>query len=351
MPERGLVPAVLIDGPSVGQVIHTAPEVTAWYVRKPPEPLELSPTLNLSHWVLPEPTVYRFEWRTACLEVPGSPHPALLRLRFGWSEPGEANDDAIRRYGRAALLEHPELIPAGAVLWPADPADDEPIRVLDHGHGPFPGCRDIFEMHPRTRLIRGTCPCGWRTEDVESRRFEELGALTAEHGRAGAEALEALARRGPTVRRHECGRARRQRRAVGAARQRSDQGAHGGDGGGGACLTHRRSRNAARSGSCTTAAAAGSSVPAAFLTGSPPCSTSASRTRTRTRTRRLSDTWPRRWPATSPRRTRRRSSVTSRTCVPAGATYSWTCTAAWSKSIRITGLAGWRRSSGNCASP
>lgn len=189
------VPTVLIDGPSAGQFLYTPESATAWRVAQPVEPVAWTATLDYNR-LFPMPTMYRFERRTACLEVPGSPLPAYVQLRIGWSGPGAADDDAIRRYGRAALIEHPELMPAGAVLWPADPADDEPIRILDRGHGPFPGCRDEFRMHPRTRLIRGTCPCGWRTEDVESRRFEELGALTAEHGRAGAEALEALLRRG-----------------------------------------------------------------------------------------------------------------------------------------------------------
>jgi hypothetical protein len=102
----------------------------------------------------------------------------------------------MRRHVRAALLEHPDLMPVGAILWPADPADDEPIRILNQGDGPAPGCQDVFEMDPRTRLMRGTCPCGWRTEEVESRQFEELRAMTMAHVQAGMAALAELLQRG-----------------------------------------------------------------------------------------------------------------------------------------------------------
>jgi hypothetical protein len=194
MPERG-VPTILIDGPSAGQFLYTDPPATAWRVAPPVEAIAWTPTMDYS-LLFPEPILYRLDQRTACLEVPASSRWAYVRLRFGWSEPGYPDDQAIRRYGRAALLEHPELIPPGAILWPANPEDDEPIRIIDHGYGPMPSCRDEFQMEPRTRMMRGTCVCGWRTEDVETRRLEELRALTAAHGRAGAEALEALLRQG-----------------------------------------------------------------------------------------------------------------------------------------------------------
>lgn len=197
MPEHG-APTVLVDGPNVGQFVHTDPCASAYYVAKRYEPLAWSPSFDwtASTMVLPEPTVYRLDYRTACLKVRNSPAPAYVRLRIGWSEGDSPNEDAINRYGRAALAEHPELMPYGAVLWPADPAHDEPIRIVEAGDGPCPGCQDVFEMHPRTRLMRGTCPCGWRTEEVELRRFEELCALTGEHGRAGYEALTELLQRG-----------------------------------------------------------------------------------------------------------------------------------------------------------
>lgn len=197
MPRPGAVPAVLIDGPSAGQVIYTDPEVSGWYTAKPMAPIEYSPSRDLANWLLPAPTMYRFQWRTAPLVVGGSAEPEWFRLRFGWSEHGEPDEDAIRHHGRTALLEHPELMPAGAILWPSDPADDRPIRILTQGDGPHPGCRDEFQMEQGTGLLRGVCPvCGWRTELVESRRFEELRALTMLHGQAGQAALRELLERG-----------------------------------------------------------------------------------------------------------------------------------------------------------
>lgn len=194
MPERG-VPTILIDGPNAGQFLYTEPGATAWRVVKPFGLPDWTPLLDLGAWVI-QPTVYRFQSCTACLKVRNSPDPAYIQLRIGWSEGADPDEDAIRRYGRAALLDHPELMPAGTILWDADPAGDEPIRVLEQGDGPAPGCRDEFHLEPGTRLLCGTCPCGWRTELVESRRFEELRALTSAHGQAGMAALTEIIRRG-----------------------------------------------------------------------------------------------------------------------------------------------------------
>lgn len=180
MPEPG-VPTVLIDGPAAGQFLYTDPATPAWYVREPINPIHWSPSADLTHCILPEYVLYRFEQRTACLEVRGSLEPAFVRLRIGWSEPGEPDEDAIRRHGRAALLEHPELVPPGARIWPADPRDGEPIQIADTGSGPTLRCADHLEFDPERGEMRGACPCGWRTEWVPRRRFEELQGLAQQH--------------------------------------------------------------------------------------------------------------------------------------------------------------------------
>lgn len=52
-------------------------------------------------------------------------------------------------------------------------------------------------MDPYAGLMRGRCPaCGWQTENVESRRFEELQGLTRAHGQAGMRALDEVIRAG-----------------------------------------------------------------------------------------------------------------------------------------------------------
>jgi hypothetical protein len=201
MPERGAVPAVLIDGPSAGRLIYVDPGVRAWNMVKPAEPLGVAAYFDLSQlWASTtlEFVTYRIEQYGVCTPCPSMVLGfAYFHLRVGWSDGDEPDEEALRRHGRRVLAEHPELMPAGAILWPADPADDEPIRILSQGDGPIPGCRDEFQMEPRTRLMRGICPaCGWRTESVESRRFEELRALTAAHGRAGQQALTELIQQG-----------------------------------------------------------------------------------------------------------------------------------------------------------
>lgn len=180
MPRADGVPTVLIDGPVAGQFLYTDPDAYAWYVRPPIDPREWAAPLDLANWSMPEPVVYRFERRTACLNVRGSAVPAYVMLRIGWSEPGEPNEDAIRRQGRAALLDHPELLPPGAVLWPSDPRDDEPIRITEAGHGPTMRCADHMDYN-RDGEIRGACPCGWRSEWVPRRRHGEVQALATGH--------------------------------------------------------------------------------------------------------------------------------------------------------------------------
>jgi hypothetical protein len=193
MPSPATHPAVLIDGPSAGQVIYIPPEVSAWQVAKPVEPIAYSPSLSLGNWVIPRPTLYRLEPRTACLKVRGSAEPAYVRLRIGLSEPGEPDDRAVQRHCRNALLDHPELMPPGAILWPADPADDEPVRIIEQGGGPLVTCADNMQMDEATREIRGTCPCGWRTEFVPTRRYEELRALAMAHTEAAIAWLRSTA--------------------------------------------------------------------------------------------------------------------------------------------------------------
>lgn len=190
MPERG-VPTVLIDGPSAGEFLYTDPSAGG---RRIAQPVVWTPTMDYSR-LFPEPIMYRFESRTAWFRVPGSAEPAWLRLRFGWSEPGDPAERAIRRYGRAALLEHPELIPPGAILWPADSDDDEPIRILDAGAGPLRGCVDVIQQNPAAMELRGACPCGWETEFVPQRRVEELLALTRAHVDTAVAAITAMLRR------------------------------------------------------------------------------------------------------------------------------------------------------------
>lgn len=197
MPRPVGVPVILVDGPSAGQLIHTPPEVHYWNVAKPSEAIYWTPSMDLSTVTIPAPTVYQIREVGMCLPTSDRAEPAYFRRRIGWSEGPEPDESAMRRHVRAVLLEHPDLMPPGARVWPADPADDQPIRILNQGDGPAPQCQDMFEMEPRTRLMRGRCPaCGWLTEDVESRRFEELRALTAAHGQAGYATLMDLLERG-----------------------------------------------------------------------------------------------------------------------------------------------------------
>jgi hypothetical protein len=181
MPRPVGVPVILVDGPSAGQVIYTDELATAWHVAKPLEAVVCISPLDLGNWTPLQSILYRITEYGITLPTRSRGEPAHFRRRIGWSEGAEPDEILLRCHVRAALLEHPDLMPAGTILWPADPADDQPIRVLETGSGPALQCADHMQMDEATREIRGHCPCGWRTEFVPSRRYEELRALASAH--------------------------------------------------------------------------------------------------------------------------------------------------------------------------
>lgn len=198
-PERA-VPMVLVDGPDAGLLVDAGPGIAQWYQRdETPSPSVFNPAATATTW-LPKYTVYQVRQIPVRLSTAYDPGWTEIGIRIGWCTPGEPDTVAVRRHVRAALLEHPDLIPPGARVWDEDEPYDEPIRILDPGQGPSPMCRDLFEMDPVTGLMHGTCPCGWRTEAVPPRRFGELRALTFEHGQGGILAVEALIREGMVTR-------------------------------------------------------------------------------------------------------------------------------------------------------
>lgn len=180
MTSPGTVAVVLVDGPSAGLVIETAPTCTTWCQSDPMTPFVYDPAATATTW-MPKYTAYCI--RPTWWRLPTSSDPGWVEvgIRVGSSSPEGLQETAVRRHVRAALLEHPDLIPPGARVWPSDPADDEPIRIVAVGFGPVPICTDEIQMDPTTREVRGVCPCGWGTEFVPSRRFEELQMLTAAH--------------------------------------------------------------------------------------------------------------------------------------------------------------------------